>query len=188
MVNYDDGANSSLRAPHCVITTHDEEGKATVYERLAKSDEISLKHIDMASFSVLYATRTFPVDFNGDNDLKDFLTPGIKYPLSLPGGTVLRMVDQEPQSVSPLHRTVSLDYGVVIEGEVELILEDLEKGPRKLLKQGDVCVQRGTIHAWRNPSPTKWSRMLFILQDAKPVKAHGKELGDDSAMIGLPEQ
>ena len=46
-----------------------------------------------------------------------------------------------------MHRTVSLDYGVVLEGEVELVLDS---GETRLMKRGDVSVQRGTNHAWRN--------------------------------------
>ena len=48
-----------------------------------------------------------------------------------------------PGSTSPMHRTVSLDYGCVIEGEVECVLDS---GEVKLLKRGDVCVQRGESH------------------------------------------
>ena len=46
-----------------------------------------------------------------------------------------------------MHRTMSLDYGVVLQGEVELLLDS---GEVRLLAAGDVAVQRGTMHAWRN--------------------------------------
>lgn len=51
-----------------------------------------------------------------------------------------------PGLLSPMHRTVSLDYGVVLEGEVELVLDS---GETRVLKRGDVAIQRGTCHAWR---------------------------------------
>lgn len=57
-----------------------------------------------------------------------------------------------------MHRTEPLDYGVVIEGEVPLILDEGEV----LLKPGSVVIQRGTNHAWANPSG-KPCRMLFVL-------------------------
>jgi mannose-6-phosphate isomerase-like protein (cupin superfamily) len=61
-----------------------------------------------------------------------------------------------------MHRTESVDYGVVIEGELTLVLDDSEVA----LKPGDVVVQRGTNHAWANRSG-KPCRMLFILVDGR---------------------
>ena len=75
-----------------------------------------------------------------------------------------------------MHRTISLDYGVVIEGEVELILDS---GVTQILKRGDLTVQRGTNHAWRNPSQTQWARMLYVLQEALPLSINGRRLGED---------
>ncbi|WP_137132703.1 cupin domain-containing protein [Rhizobium sp. FY34] len=57
-----------------------------------------------------------------------------------------------------MHRTESIDYGVVIEGEMTLVLDDGEV----LLKQGSVVIQRGTNHAWANRSG-RMCRMLFVL-------------------------
>jgi mannose-6-phosphate isomerase-like protein (cupin superfamily) len=59
-----------------------------------------------------------------------------------------------------MHRTESIDYGIVIEGEMTLVLDDSDV----LLKPGSVVVQRGTNHAWANRSG-KPCRMLFILID-----------------------
>lgn len=59
-----------------------------------------------------------------------------------------------------MHRTESVDYGVVIEGEMTLVLDDGEV----LLKPGSVVIQRGTNHAWANRSG-KPCRMLFVLID-----------------------
>ena len=90
--------------------------------------------------------------------------------LSLPNGTVLRMVDRSPSSYSAMHRTQSLDYGVVIEGEMEMIMDS---GQTVILRRGDVCIQRGTLHQWRNPGKT-WNRMMFVLIDALPLEVAGK--------------
>ena len=59
-----------------------------------------------------------------------------------------------------MHRTESVDYGIVIDGEMTLVLDDSEV----LLKQGSVVVQRGTNHAWANRSGRP-CRMLFVLVD-----------------------
>ena len=61
-----------------------------------------------------------------------------------------------------MHRTESVDYGIVVFGEIVLVLDD---GSRTHLQAGDVVVQRGTDHAWENPSETNPARMAFILLD-----------------------
>ena len=96
--------------------------------------------------------------------------------LVVPGGSVLRIVDMQPGALSPMHRTTSLDYGVVLEGEVELVLDS---GETRLLKRGDMCVQRATNHAWRNTSETNWARMLYVLLEANPVVLEGGRVLDE---------
>lgn len=61
-----------------------------------------------------------------------------------------------------MHRTETVDYGIVIEGEMTLVLDDSEV----LLKPGSVVVQRGTNHAWANRSGRP-CRMLFVLVDGR---------------------
>jgi uncharacterized cupin superfamily protein len=61
-----------------------------------------------------------------------------------------------------MHRTESIDYGVVIEGELTLVLDDSEVR----LAPGSVVVQRGTNHAWANRSGRP-CRMLFVLVDGR---------------------
>ena len=61
-----------------------------------------------------------------------------------------------------MHRTETLDYAVVLEGEITMLLDDSEVN----LKAGDVVIQRGTNHAWSNRSG-KPVRMLYILIDGK---------------------
>ena len=92
--------------------------------------------------------------------------------LTLPNGAVGRMVDYPPGYTSPMHRTQSLDFGIVIEGEIELLLDS---GEIRLLKRGDVAVQRGTSHAWRNATMEqgKWARMFYVLMAAEPVMLDG---------------
>lgn len=137
---------------------------------------------DGPRFCLTYATNTIPVNLNEEADLsvyRDFLSnkPGI----TVPGGTVCRIVDMNPGCLSPMHRTVSLDYGVVLEGEVALVLDS---GEERLLRRGDVAIQRGTNHAWRNNSKTEWARMLYVLQEALPLTLDGKALEEDYG--GIP--
>lgn len=56
------------------------------------------------------------------------------------------------------------------------------------MHRGDMAVQRATMHAWRNPSKSEWSRMPFVLQDWAPLKIGGKALKEDlgRGVKGLP--
>ena len=67
-----------------------------------------------------------------------------------------------------MHRTASLDYAVILEGEVWAVID----GGETLMKKGDVLIQRGTIHAWSNRSD-KPCTILFVLSNAK--RAPGME-------------
>lgn len=84
-----------------------------------------------------------------------------------------------------MHRTQSLDFGVVLEGSIELVLDS---GETQLMHRGDVAVQRATMHAWRNPSENEWARMMFVLQDCQKVELEGKVLKEDlgRGTEGLP--
>jgi quercetin dioxygenase-like cupin family protein len=78
-----------------------------------------------------------------------------------PGGTKIRVNEFPPGVVSPVHRTQSVDYGIVLDGEVVLVLDDSET----VLRAGDIAVQRGTSHRWENRSGAT-ARVAFILVDA----------------------
>jgi Cupin domain len=86
-------------------------------------------------------------------------------------GHLLRILDIYPPADggkrTVMHRTRTLDYVVVIEGEIVLILDDSEV----TLKRSDVVVQRGTNHAWENRSD-RLARVAFFHIDA----AFGDEL------------
>ena len=65
---------------------------------------------------------------------------------------------------------------VVLEGEVWLVLDS---GEEKLMRRGDISVQRGTNHAWRNKSTTSWARMMYVLLESEPLEVNGAKLGED---------
>jgi quercetin dioxygenase-like cupin family protein len=75
-----------------------------------------------------------------------------------PRGTKIRINEFPPGVVSPMHRTQTVDYGIVIEGEMVLVLD----GSETVLRAGDVVVQRGTDHRWENRSGAV-ARMVFVL-------------------------
>jgi quercetin dioxygenase-like cupin family protein len=148
-----------------VVTGHDAGGRAVV-----KIDEVSKNIVANrpgASAAVIWTTDTIPADNSGDADA------GLKkVGTTLPGGTVFRVVEFSP-GVSPrAHRTDSIDYAVVISGEIDM---ELEKGSEVHLKAGDVLVQRGTLHNWINRGKAPCV-IAFALIDAKPAVAGGKVL------------
>lgn len=178
------GIESNLPSLKRFITAHDSSSKKAVFSD-AVSEDTKFDRIPGAAFGLGYVTKGFPVELNKDADLQVY-KPYLESPPGLvaTGGTVLRFVDMEPGLLSPMHRTVSLDYGVVIEGEVELVLDS---GETRKMKRGDVAIQRGTMHAWRNLSSTSWARMMYVLQECKPVEVDGEVLKEDyGTMEGVP--
>lgn len=166
------------------ITTHDPTTKKAIFSNKIPEETVQ-NNIPGAVFRLGYITKGFPVDLNADTDIatyEGFLNnpPG----LVTSGGTVLRFVDVAPGALSPMHRTVSLDYGVVLEGEMELVLDS---GETRKMKRGDVAIQRGTMHAWRNLCTDSWARMMYVLQESKPVEVSGEQLNEDyGTMEGVP--
>jgi quercetin dioxygenase-like cupin family protein len=79
------------------------------------------------------------------------------------GGSVFRIVEfpAEPRERPYQHRTASLDYCVVLDGEIYALVDDEER----LMHAGDTLIQRGTNHAWANRSGCP-ARVLFVLIDA----------------------
>ena len=166
-----------LYHPKRLVTTHDDQGKAIIDETIAPELPFYEVAENDASFAQCYVTSGFPAALEAGCDISVYQRY-LKNPpgLTVSDGTVLRYVDIPPETTSPMHRTVSLDYGVVLEGEVELILDS---GETRLLRRGDICIQRATMHAWRNTSQTEWARMLYMLQPVQPLQAAGQELKED---------
>jgi quercetin dioxygenase-like cupin family protein len=120
-----------------VVTGHNKDGKSVVKwdaeipskpgrERFAKVD--------------LWATDSLPVRLTEDDPtLWDLGT-------SLANGSVFRLCRFEPGVAERWHRTDSLDYGIILSGEILMQLDEGEV----LLTAGDIVIQRGTMHNWVN--------------------------------------
>ena len=147
-----------------VVTGHDGQGRAKVLIDEQVKNVISSR--PGANSSVIWSSVGFPVDNDGDRDPshKEIAT-------TIDNGTVFRIVSFG-HGVSPRnHRTDSIDYAVVISGEIDM---ELDIGVVHL-KAGDVLVQRGTIHNWVNKG-TSPCVIAFTLVAAKSVSAGGKKL------------
>ena len=81
-----------------------------------------------------------------------------------PSGSRFAVIEFPPGVVSAMHRTETVDYVNVIEGEIDMDMDD----STVKLRHGDVMVQRGTNHAWVNRSDKK-ARVAFVLIDAEPL-------------------
>lgn len=149
-----------------VVTGHDADGTAVF--RSDETFDTALVPSGDAAMATIWTTATVPADLNDETDGRQ-RNAGT----TLNGGSVIRIVDMLPGGVSPMHRTNSIDYGIVLEGEVELELDD---GLTKRMGTGDIIVQRGTIHLWRNPSATQTCRIAFILIEAPPYLHNGTPL------------
>ncbi len=151
-----------------IVTGHDEAGRAVI----RSDDWLPVEPIPSgdAAFSLVWTTATVPADNNDETDgrLRDA-------GLTLRRGSVIRIVDMLPGGQSPFHRSSSIDYGIVMSGEVELELDD---GVTATAHAGDIVVQRGTVHLWRNRSETEVCRIAFVLIEAAPAIIGGTPLPD----------
>jgi quercetin dioxygenase-like cupin family protein len=147
-----------------VVTGHDDEGRAKVL--IDEQVTNTFSHREGAEFSVIWSSEGFPVDNDGDADpsKKDIGT-------FIENGTVFRIVSFAPGVAPRNHRTDSIDYAVVMSGEIDMVLDI----GTVHLKTGDVLVQRGTIHDWVNNGDVPCV-IAFTLITAKPVIAGGKPL------------
>lgn len=173
---------------HRVVTGHAADGKAVVSIDGALPTITEFEAVPGMVFHEVWETSGTPAPVGNGGDP----TIGAVMHQAPKNGTRIRFVDMPPDETylaeasvrvknlfdevnhpegltvkagSPhpmMHRTESIDYGIVIEGEVTLVLDDSEVD----LKVGSVVVQRGTNHAWANRSG-KPCRVLFIQLDGR---------------------
>jgi quercetin dioxygenase-like cupin family protein len=147
-----------------VVTSHDDKGKAVVAIDEVSRDVVSFR--PGATVANIWSTMGFPVDNNGLKDTAKEITGTTRT-----GGTVFRVIEFAPGVAPRNHRTDSIDYAVVLSGEIDMTLDDQVV----TLRAGDVLVQRGTIHNWINRG-TVPCVIAFVLIDAQPVEHDGKPL------------
>ena len=141
--------------PRRVVTGHDQRGVSV----FADDGPVPVVRTapDGALFYEVWGTGAMPAPIGPaepDPTLSALTVP------PAPNGTKIRINEFPPGVVSPVHRTQSVDYGIVLDGEVVLVLDDSET----TLRAGDVAVQRGTSHRWENRTE-RTARMAFILID-----------------------
>jgi mannose-6-phosphate isomerase-like protein (cupin superfamily) len=173
-----------------VVTGHDADGKAIIVSDGITPVVFDIPQRPGYSSNEIWATTSMPTEINqeGEPTLRPrSIEPGpngtvcriVELPpeASFIGGMTKEIAraafasfgsahastsDDENPPHPLMHRTKTVDYGIVLSGEIYLVLDKQET----LLKAGDVVVQRGTNHAWSNRSD-KPCRMAFILIDGK---------------------
>lgn len=181
--------NQALPPIHRVVTGHDDHGQAVVSHNGALPTVIELSALPGTVFHEVWSTQGAPcLVSNGDDptlaplmlpppalgtrirfvdippDTTEFLRGGV-HSMRAAFAEIGDAAASTAQAHSPhplMHRTETVDYGVVMEGEIVLVLDDSEVA----LKRGGVVIQRGTNHAWANRSD-RVCRMLFVLVDGQ---------------------
>jgi quercetin dioxygenase-like cupin family protein len=147
-----------------VVTGHDDSGRAVV-----AIDEITRNVISRRpnhESCVVWSTGSFPSD---NSTALDGSTRTVAS--TDPNGSIFRIVEYGPGVAPRNHRTESIDYAVVMAGEIDMDID----GATVRLRQGDVLVQRGTIHNWNNRG-TVPCVVAFVLIAAVPVERAGRTL------------
>jgi quercetin dioxygenase-like cupin family protein len=165
-----------------VVTGHDDLGKAVVTED-GFAPNVKVRKVGNLTSTLLWVTDETPASLESEADpsLREI---GVAPPA---GGSILRIVDFPPAheagevdnaamlsemglSADPagsgprhasMHRTRSIDYAIVLEGEIDMLLDESEVH----LKAGDVLIQKATNHAWVNRGE-QTCRIAFVLIDA----------------------
>ena len=148
-----------------VVTGHDKDGKAIV-ERDGLMSNVKVMPSGHSG-CVMWATEDSPAAVSGDDDpaMKEMgLAPQ-------PRGTILRILELAPKKDAFMHRTDTLDYCIVLEGNCVMHLDDDEE---VALSAGDILVQRATWHGWENRSDDT-CRLAVVLMGGEAPEKHQHE-------------
>ncbi|MEK9683650.1 MAG: cupin domain-containing protein [Rhodospirillaceae bacterium] len=138
-----------------VVTGHDENNKAIVVIDEETTNGVTKRPGQHST--VVWATDRETPDLVELNDISHDVQQ-----TTVPHGSVCRISRFDP-GVSPrMHRTESIDYAIILSGELDM---ELDYGKITKLKAGDVVVQRGTMHNWQN-NGTEPCYVAFILISA----------------------
>lgn len=144
-----------------IVTGHDDSACAKV---LIDGHAANTRSSQPGRFSTLiWSTDATPADIALGEEIEDL---GARKLGTAPpaGGTRFTINDIPPGARGAMHRTETLDYVILLSGELDMEMDD----STVTLRAGDVMVQRGTNHAWINRG-TEYARVAFVLIDAKPL-------------------
>ena len=143
-----------------VVTGHAEDGEAKV---LFDNAITEVKRGKSGLLTHLWNTKATPADIAIGETIDD---PGKEPHITAPpaGGSRFVVIDYPPGNNGSMHRTETIDYIIVLTGEIDMVMDD----STVTLRAGDTMVQRGTNHAWFNRGKEN-ARVAFVLVDAVPL-------------------
>ncbi len=154
-------APAAFSATRVVVTAHSNTGEA-VFESDATASPYYPFGPQATGFTRFHSRISVPV--NNQTSPPDLGTSAP--PKCPPQGVLFCTSDFPPNFVSPMHRTVTLDYGVVMSGEIVL---RLDSGEERTVRAGEVIVQKGVNHQWINRGP-ETCRMICFMAGAEKIR------------------
>lgn len=141
-----------------VVTGVDEQGRSRIESEAPVPPSATWKEDDARGMD-FWVVRQVPARLDGALEPTADWEPANRAP---PGGMIGRLITWSPGLEYPTHATPTLDFGIIVSGRLELILDT----GSTILNPGDVVVQRGTAHGWRvvGPEPCTW---VVVMIDAQ---------------------
>jgi len=165
-------ASADLPPIRRVVTGHDVKGVAKV---LIDGPVTHVRSSRPGSASrLMWSTDATPADISMGEDVEDMGERILGTPPPA-NGTRFTINDIPPGRPGRMHRTETIDYAIVLAGEIDMEMDD----STVKLKTGDVVIQRGTNHSWVNRG-SETARIAFVLIDAKPLGIGHPRLREDS--------
>lgn len=146
-----------------LVTSHDNDARAFVHRDDLLHGEVQ-PHGN--GVTLLWSSDSSPANVISTEDRGKIHTGLVN------NGSILRIVDFPPHTVGQIHRSISLDYILVLKGKVVLTLDDGSKTP---VEEGGLVVQQATMHGWDNETD-EWARILCVLVPAQAPVINGVEL------------
>ncbi|KAF5859004.1 hypothetical protein ETB97_003495 [Aspergillus alliaceus] len=168
---------SSFLAPNRYITDNNDDGDSFFSTALSTNIPVA-DGIPGVVQRLAYTTEPPPVQLSDEADLQSYQNALNEKPALVKsnGGSNFWYLDMPPGSESPMHRTVSVDIVILLKGELELTLSNNDT---RIIKPGDMVLQRSTLHKWRNTSDTEWVRIFAVMTGCQQVKTkNAGELGE----------
>ncbi|ORX37147.1 hypothetical protein BD324DRAFT_624946 [Kockovaella imperatae] len=157
---------SSLQAPRRILTSHTSSGEVEIQDDALRGFPVG----DGMTMSLAYVQKGFPADpkmaIEGVGSMPDGPFQS--------DGTVAAFLDFEAGKKTPMHFTKTLDYLLVISGELTLTLHD---GTAKTVKAGELVVQAANVHQWSNET-SETARTFAVVIPSKAREIEGKNLTD----------
>jgi len=157
------------------ITTNSPDGTTSSFYEPTKPPPVEA--MGDSQFSYIYShPPTFSRDSDADiqHHIKASTKPELLFPAE--GDSALGVLDVAPNPTGqegPMHRTNTLDQIIILEGEMEFTLNN---GEKRIFKKGDIVIQRGCWHSWKNTSKTEGARMLAFVTGGKGAAEGGVEM------------